>query len=110
MNARICPLLTLARAAGHVAGHINHLGLGGFKDWKLMAFVLKHDDTFVTDNRSDFLGVYNRTPLYAGLIIIVSNVTPSRQRELFQAALDHIEGREPVNSAIGKLPLDSRCG
>jgi hypothetical protein len=36
----------LARATGHVADHVNHLGLGGFKDWKLMAFVLKHDYTF----------------------------------------------------------------
>src|SRR5882757_9738063 len=78
-------LVDLARAAGHVADHVNHLGLGGFKDWKLMAFVLKHDYTFVTNNRSDFLGLYNRAPLHAGLT---------------QAALDHIEGREPVNSAI----------
>lgn len=93
-------LVDLARAAGHVADHVNHLGLGGFKDWKLMAFVLKHDYTLVTNNRSDFLGLYNRAPLHAGLIIIVPNVTPSRQRRLFQAALDHIEGREPVNSAI----------
>jgi predicted nuclease of predicted toxin-antitoxin system len=93
-------LVDLARAAGHVADHVNHLGLGGFKDWKLMAFVLKHDYTFVTNNRADFLGLYNRAPLHAGLIIIVPNVTPSQQRELFQAALDHIVEREPVNSAI----------
>lgn len=93
-------LVDLARAAGHVADHVNHLGLGGFKDWKLMAFVVKHDYTFVTNNRSDFLGLYSRAPLHAGLIIIVPSVTPSRQRELFQAALDHIEGREPVNSVI----------
>jgi predicted nuclease of predicted toxin-antitoxin system len=89
-------LVDLARAAGLVADHVNHLGLGGFKDWKLMAFVLKHDYAFVTNNRSDFLGLYNRAPLHAGLIIIVPNVTPSRQRELFQAALDHIADREPV--------------
>ena len=56
-------LVDLARAAGHVADHVNYLGLRGFKDWKLI-------------------------------------VTPSRHRELFQAALDHIEGSEPVNSVI----------
>ena len=93
-------LVHLARAAGHVADHVIHLGLGGSKDWKLMAFVVKHDYTFVTNNRSDFLGLYSKIPLHAGLIIIVPNVTPSRQQGLFQAALDHIEGREPVNSVI----------
>jgi hypothetical protein len=65
-----------------------------------MAFVLKHDYTFVTNNRSDFLGLYSRAPLHAGLIIIVPNLTPSRQRELFQAALDHIDRREPLNSVV----------
>ncbi len=93
-------LVDLAHAAGHVADHVNYLGLGGLKDWELIAFVLKHDYTFVTNNRSNFLGLYNNAPLHAGLIIIVPNVTPPRQRELFQAALDHIEGSEPVNSVI----------
>lgn len=93
-------LVGLARAAGHVADHVNYLGLGGYKDWKVMAFILERDYTFVTNNRSDFLGLYNKESLHAGLIIIVPNVTPARQRELFQAALDHIERREPVNSVI----------
>lgn len=100
MNACICPWLTSHGRRGHVADHVNYLGLGGFKDRELMEFVLKHDYTFVTNNRSDFLGLYSKAPLHAGLIIIVPNVAPSRQRELFQAALDHIEGREPVNSVI----------
>ena len=93
-------LVNLARAAGHVADHVNYLGLGGSKDWKVMAFILERDYTFVTNNRSDFLGLYNKESLHAGLIIIVPNVTPSGQRELLQAALDHIRQREPVNSVI----------
>jgi predicted nuclease of predicted toxin-antitoxin system len=80
-------LVDLARAAGRVADHVNYLGLRGFKDWKLIAFVLKHDYTFVTNNRSDILELYKNAPLHAGLIIIVPNVTPARQRESFQAAL-----------------------
>jgi predicted nuclease of predicted toxin-antitoxin system len=93
-------LVGVARTAGHIADHVNYLGLGGSKDWMLMAFILKHNYTFVTNNRSDFLGLYNKASLHAGLIILVPNVTPSRQRELFQAALDHIEEQEPVNSVI----------
>lgn len=69
-------LVGLARAAGHVADHVNYLGLGGYKDWKVMAFILERDYTFVTNNRSDFLGLYNKESLHAGLIIIVPNVTP----------------------------------
>ena len=93
-------LVVLARTAGHMADHVNHLGLGGSKDWTLMAFILKHNYTFVTNNRSDFLGLYNKASLHAGLIILVPSVTPDRQRELFQAALDHIAEPEPVNSVI----------
>jgi predicted nuclease of predicted toxin-antitoxin system len=90
----------LARTSGHMADHVNHLGLGGSKDWTLLAFILEHNYTFVTNNRSDFLGLYNKASLHAGLIILVPNVTPHRQRELFQAVLDHIAEQEPVNSLI----------
>jgi predicted nuclease of predicted toxin-antitoxin system len=93
-------LVALARTAGHLADHVNHLGLGGSKDWALMAFTIEHNYTFVTNNRSDFLALYHKAALHAGLIILVPNVTPIRQRELFQVALDHIVGLEPVNSVI----------
>ena len=57
-----------------------------------MAFILEDNYPFGTNNRSDFLGLYSKASLHAGLIILVPNVTPVRQRELFQAALDHVAG------------------
>jgi hypothetical protein len=48
---------------------------------------VERDYTFVTNNRSDFLALYRRTPLHAGLVIIVPNVEPALQRQLFEAAL-----------------------
>jgi hypothetical protein len=48
-------LVELAYAAGHVAHHVNYLGLGTSKDWQLMALICAQDYTFVTNNRSDFL-------------------------------------------------------
>lgn len=93
-------LVELAHAAGHAADHVNYLKLGGTKDWQLMDTVLERDYTFVTNNRSDFLALYNRAPLHAGLVIIVPNVTPPRQRELFQVALDHIGQGEIVNAVL----------
>lgn len=93
-------LVELAHAAGHAADHVTYLALGGAKDWQLMDTILERDYTFVTNNRSDFLALYNRTPVHAGLVIIVPNVTPLRQRELFQAALDHIGKGEIVNAVL----------
>lgn len=46
--------------------------------------ILDRDYTFVTNNRTDFLALYGRTQLHAGLVIVVPNVTPTLQRELFQ--------------------------
>jgi predicted nuclease of predicted toxin-antitoxin system len=93
-------LLELAHAAGHHADHVNYLGLGSSKDWELMDLVLKRDYTFVTNNRTDFLTLYRRSQLHAGLVIIVPNVTPVLQRELFQVALDFITDRDLVNTVV----------
>lgn len=93
-------LVELAHAAGHVADHVNYLGLGGAKDWQLMATIRQQDYTFVTNNRSDFLTLHGQEPLHAGVIIIVPSVTPVRQRELFSAALEHISTRDLTNTIV----------
>ena len=68
-------LLELAHRRGHIADHVNYLGRGSSKDWELMAIVMEHDYTFVTNNRLDFLALYGKTVLHAGLVVIVPNVT-----------------------------------
>lgn len=65
-----------------------------------MATIRAQDYTFVTNNRSDFLVLHGHEPLHAGVIIIVPNVTPVRQRELFTAALQHIGARDLTNTVI----------
>jgi len=93
-------LLEVAHAAGHVAHHVNYLGLGGSKDWELMATIRAQDYTFVTNNRSGFLVLHAKEPLHAGVIIIVPSATPIRQRELFSAALAHIGARDLTNTVV----------
>jgi predicted nuclease of predicted toxin-antitoxin system len=93
-------LVELAYVAGHVADHVNYLGLGGSKDWQLMDNIRQQDYTFVTNNRSDFLTLHGREPLHAGVIIIVPSVTPVHQRELFSAALKHIGARDLTNTVV----------
>jgi hypothetical protein len=65
-----------------------------------MATIRAQDYTFVTNNRSDFLALHGREPLHAGVIIIVPSVVPSRQRELFSAALKHIGARDLTNTVV----------
>jgi len=65
-----------------------------------MALIREQDYTFVTNNRTDFLALHGKEPLHAGVIIIVPNVTPALQRELFRAVLDHIDARDLTNSVI----------
>jgi predicted nuclease of predicted toxin-antitoxin system len=93
-------LVELAHGAGHSADHVNYLSLGGYKDWQLMAVIREQDYTFVTNNRTDFLALHGKEPLHAGVIVIVPNVTPALQRELFRAALDHIDARDLTNSVV----------
>ena len=86
--------------AGHACEHVNFLGLGGNKDWQLMAKIRREDYAFVTNNRADFTSLYAKEELHAGLVIILPNVTPSRQRELFRAALSHIGNRDLINAVL----------
>jgi hypothetical protein len=49
---------------------------------------------------ADFLALLGKEPLHPGIILIVPNVTPVLQRELFKATLDHIGARDLTNSVI----------
>lgn len=93
-------LVEIAHAAGHVADHVNYLGLGSSKDWQLMTTIQAQDYTFVTNNRSDFLALHGQEPLHPGVIIIVPSVTPLQQRELLSAALRHIGTRDLTNTVV----------
>jgi predicted nuclease of predicted toxin-antitoxin system len=93
-------LVDVAHAAGFEAWHVNFLGLAGLKDWCLIEKVLENDLTLVTNNRTDFLKLYQRKELHAGLVILVPNVTPARQRELLSRVLAHIGVRQIVNAVI----------
>jgi predicted nuclease of predicted toxin-antitoxin system len=104
-------LVTLAHSAGHSADHVSHRGLGGLKDWQLMRVIRDQEYTFVTNNRADFVDLHGKEPLHAGVIVIVPNVVPLKQRELFSAALRHIGARDLTNTVVEVrfLEDDIRC-
>jgi predicted nuclease of predicted toxin-antitoxin system len=93
-------LVTVAHEAGHLCEHVNFLGFGGYKDWQLMTKIRSEDYTFVTNNRTDFTALYAKEELHAGLVIILPNLVPSRQRDLFRAALSHIGTRDLTNAVL----------
>jgi len=85
-------LVGVAHAAGFEATHVNHLGLSGQPDSALGERISEDEFTFVTNNRADFIRLFGRMELHAGLIIIVPNVVPALQCALFEAAIQYLAG------------------
>jgi predicted nuclease of predicted toxin-antitoxin system len=101
-------LTATAKARGHQADHVAHLGKSGWQDWNLVTFALETNYTFVTNNRSDFLKRYANVDLHAGLVIIIPNVKGSEQSALFERALDVVEAREDITNMVIEVELDGR--
>lgn len=93
-------LAGVAHSAGFEATHVDHLGMSGKPDWELADRIVKDEFAFVTNNRVDFVRLFGRMELHAGLIIIVPNTIPAIQRALFEAALLYLKGKTLTNSAI----------
>lgn len=86
---------------GHEAHHVVWLGLDGEADWGLMPRIVAGDFTFVTNNASDFRKLYRRETVHAGLVIIVQQVRPETQRELFNLVMDEVgTAGDLVNEAL----------
>jgi predicted nuclease of predicted toxin-antitoxin system len=83
-------LAAVAHDAGHEAHHVNFLGLASTKDHDLVPTILEGDFVFVTNNAADFRRLYAAQPLHAGLVILVPQTPPDRQRALFAAAIEEI--------------------
>lgn len=94
-------LVAVAHDNGHDGLHINWLGLGGNKGWDLMPRIVAEEFTFVTNSARDFRKLYGKEDVHAGLIIIVPQVVPALQRDLFELILQEIaDGEELLNEVI----------
>ncbi len=83
-------LVQVAVQRGHEATHVTYRGLSGVQDWNLMTPIREGEFTFVTNNAKDFRRLYAQQDIHVGLVILIPNVPPSEQRELFDAALDDL--------------------
>lgn len=99
-------LVEVAQAAGHDATHVNYRGWSGVQDWNLMEPILNEDFTFVTNNARDFRRLHGGVELHAGLVILIPNVPPAQQRQLFEAALDELAQRPDLINQSIELQFD----
>lgn len=67
--------------------------LAGKKDWELREYCFEHSLTLVTNNGKDFTKLLGEVELHPGLVIILPNVRPGEQVELFDAILEYLEER-----------------
>ena len=99
-------LVAVAQDLGHECSHVNWLGLSGETDWDLMPRIVEGDFTFVTNNARDFRKLYAKEGLHAGLIIIVPQVLPARQRELFSAIVDDLAATDNLVNEVIEISLE----
>ena len=93
-------LVAEAQVHGHECFHVNWLGLSGETDWDLMPRIIAGDFIFVTNNARDFRKLYTKETLHAGLIIIVPQVFPAEQRELFRTVLEELAGSDGLINEV----------
>ena len=66
-----------------------------------MPRIIEENFTFVTNNTRDFRKLYAKAELHAGLVIIVPQMLPARQRELFDVILADLDpGDDHFNEVI----------
>ena len=107
-----CPspsLLGLAHERGHVAEHVNYVGLRSASDRAIMPYIAGGDYTFVTNNRADFLRLFRFVDVHAGLLVIVPSAKQPEQCRLFTIALDAIEAAgEDMTCQLVEVFADGR--
>lgn len=99
-------LVAVAQDHGHDCFHVNWLGLSGETDWDLMPRSVAEDFTFVTNNARDFRKLYAREDLHAGLVIIVPQVLPVQQRELFTLVLQELADAQVLVNEVVEIAIE----
>ena len=99
-------LAAVAQDNGHDGFHVNWLGLSGEKDWDLMPRIVAEDYTFVTNNARDFRKLYGTEEIHAGLVIIVPQLVPALQRDLFTLILEEVAGGEELLNEVIEISIE----
>lgn len=94
-------LASTAHNRGYEATHVGYLERLGYPDQSHAIRATAEDWILVTNNGADFRPIYRTLDLHCGLVVILPSVRRSRQRELFAAVLDCLEGlADTINKLI----------
>jgi predicted nuclease of predicted toxin-antitoxin system len=99
-------LTQVANTAGHEAHHVIWRGWSGLKDHELREVILGEEFVFVTNNARDFRKLMAETELHAGLIVLVPNVRPAFQRDLFHQALVEVARFPDMINCVVEIDSD----
>ncbi|CAA7612683.1 DUF5615 family PIN-like protein [Magnetospirillum sp. UT-4] len=100
-------LVALAHSRGFAATHVVFRGLSGTADRDLMPLIRHEGLVFVTNNARDFLKLYARENLHAGLVVIVpGGIAVEVQLHLFGKVLDTLEGLSDVVNRVVEVYSD----
>jgi predicted nuclease of predicted toxin-antitoxin system len=86
-------LVARANRRGYWATCNRDRDLLGLADKDLHKLVTDEEAVFVTNDEADFLALYRRVDLHAGLLILPQADTREAQWPLLDSALDYIEGQ-----------------
>ena len=99
-------LTDVANEAGHEAHHVIRRGWSGFKDYQLREVILAEEFVFVTNNARDFRKLMGETELHAGLVVIVPNVAPALQRQMFDRAIGEASRLRDLINRVVEIDID----
>jgi len=99
-------LAAVAQARGLVAMHVAWLNLEGINDWAVAALAAERSYVVVTNNRRDFLRLYDEFDVHNGLIIIMPIVPRNEQKRLFSIALDVAERKDSLVNLLIEVHAD----
>jgi len=99
-------LTDIANKGGHEAHHVTRRGWSGFKDRQLREVIVREEFVFVTNNGRDFRKLMGELELHAGLIVIIPNIAPTMQRELFERALSEVTRLPDLINKVMEVDVD----
>jgi predicted nuclease of predicted toxin-antitoxin system len=103
LSQRLCGI---ARSRGLEAMHVKYFDLLGTEDWELISTIQQEDWTFVTNNARDFLKLYSKLNIHAGLIIIMPSVSLKPQKRLLRQALRKLGPNPNLINKVVAVELD----
>ena len=97
-------LVEIARSRGFGSStHVVRLGLQLEKDRTIVRRAVEDDCVLVTNNTTDFVSLVDREDIHAGLVClnVARGLMDLRvQKDLFEAALDELRSKEPINEVV----------